>query len=163
VALKRAKLSYGTATKALLQPVDQPSKFLRCRRVRTDGKLVLMLSHVIGAQDMQGRCLEAEVRFERGLETIEPQADELSDVPSVPTGCSKSQIQRHRFTIHFEQQQSQQTRADRIAGKILHQCLKQSRCYLEYLLLIQDRLEKLHLSAIDGRWHDGDERLGRAT
>jgi len=163
VALERAELSYGTATKAVLQPVDQPSKLFRCRRVRADGKLVLVLSHVIGAQDMQGCCLEAEVRFEGGLETIETQADELSDVPSVPTRCSKSQIQRHRFTVHLEQQQSKQTRADRIAGKVLYQCLKQSRCCLEHLLLIHDRLEELHLSAVDGRGHDGDERLGRAA
>src|SRR5262245_5363117 len=108
-----------------------------------------MLSHVIGAQDMQGRCLEAEVRFEGGLETIETQADELGDVPSLPTGCSKSQIQRHRFTIHLEQQQSKQARADRIAAKILHQRLKQSRCCHEHLLLIQDRVEELPLSGVD--------------
>jgi hypothetical protein len=92
VALERDELPYGTGAKTLLQPVDQPSKLLRLGRRRGNGKMVLVLSHLLGAQDMEGRCLKAKVCLEVGVEAIETQADELSDMPSVPARCRQSQI-----------------------------------------------------------------------
>ena len=160
VALLGDQLPYSAGPKSLLQPVDQPGKLLRRRIVCGNGKLVLLFGHVLGAQDMEGRCFEAEVRFELGVKAIEAQTDQLGQMLCVTTWCGKSQIQRYRRAIQLEQQQSQQAHANRIAGKILHQPLKQAPSRLEHVLLLQNRLEELHLRAVAGRRHNGNERLG---
>ena len=71
-----------------------------------NGKRILLLSHVLGGQDMDGHCLEAEVRSELTAEAVQTQADQLGDMLRIPTRRGESQIQRYSFAIQLEQQQS---------------------------------------------------------
>ena len=120
MTLHRGELPNSASAKTLLKPVNQAGKLLRRVILRGDGKIGLLLGHVFGGQDMYGRCLEAEIRLEHGLEAIETQADELRDMLRVAARCSKSQIQRYRLPVHFEQQQPEDAYADCITSKIVH-------------------------------------------
>ena len=120
ITLHSGELPDSDGAKELLQPVNQAGKLLWRVMLCGDSEIVLVRGHVFGGQDMYGRCFEAEIRLERGLEAIETQADQLRDMLRVPTWCSKTQIQRYRLPIHFKQQQPEHAYTYRIAGKIAH-------------------------------------------
>src|SRR5262245_18949998 len=94
------------------------------------------------------------------METVEAQTDQLCYMLGVAAWGGKSQLQRYRRAIQLEQQQSQQAHANRIASKIPLQSLQQATRRFKHMRLLQNRLEKLYLPAVEGRRHDGNERLG---